>query len=72
MCSCLMRLNLTKLMKVCTRETTNGLQKYYMYMLVYVNDMLHINCKPDTVLTILDKIFHLKPDSLGKPDFSWD
>ncbi len=48
---------------VCTWETNNGPQKYYSYILIYVDDILCIYDNPDSALTQIDMHFPLKPDS---------
>ena len=55
-------------MKVCSRETKYGTEKYYSYILIYVDNILCIHDDPDSVLLQLDKYFLLKPDSVGEPD----
>ncbi len=55
-------------MKVCTRETKRGPEKYNSYILVYVDDVLCIHDDPDSILTQIDKYFLLKPDSVGEQD----
>ena len=55
-------------MKVCTRDTRNGPEKYYSYIVIYVDDILCIHDDPDSILTQIDKYFLLKPDSVGELD----
>ncbi len=55
-------------MKVCVRDTGSGTEKYYLYILIYLDDILCIHNNPDSVLSDMDKYFLLKPDSVGKPD----
>ncbi len=55
-------------MKVCTQDTGSGPEKYYSYILIYVDDILCIHDAPYTVLAQIDKYFLLKPDSVGEPD----
>ncbi|KAL7464783.1 hypothetical protein ACHAXS_005117 [Conticribra weissflogii] len=55
-------------MKACTRETEYGVEKYYSYILIYVDDILCIHDDPDSIMTQIDKYFPLKPDSVGEPD----
>ncbi len=55
-------------MKVCTWDTGCSPEKYFSYILLYVNDILCIHNDPDSVLTQIDKYFLLKPDSVGEPD----
>ncbi len=55
-------------MKVCAWDTRSGPEKYNLYILVYVDDILCIHDDPDSVLAQIDKYFLLKPDSVGKPD----
>ncbi len=55
-------------MKVCTWDTGNGTEKFYFYILIYVDDIFCIHNDPKSVLAQIDKYFQLKPDSVGKPD----
>ncbi len=55
-------------MKICTWKTEHGPEKYYSYILVYVDDILCIHNHPGLILTQIDKYFPLKPDSVGEPD----
>ncbi len=55
-------------MKICTWKTKHGPEKYYSYILVYVDDILCIHDDPDLIHTQIDKYFPLKPDSVGEPD----
>lgn len=56
------------LMKVCTRETKYGIEKYYSYILRYIDDILCVHDDPDSISTQLDKYFPHKPDSVGEPE----
>ncbi len=53
-------------MKVCTWDTGNGHEKYYLYILIYVDDILCIHNDSDSVLSQIDKYFPLKLDSVGE------
>ncbi len=55
-------------MKVFTQDRGNGPEKYYLYILIYVDDILCIQDDPDSVLTQIDEYFPLKPDSVGELD----
>ncbi len=55
-------------MKVCTRDTGSGPEKYYLYILIFMDDILCIHDDPDSVLTQIDKYFPLKHDSVGELD----
>ena len=41
--------------------------KYYKYILLYVEDALTIGENPESQLMELDKYFSMKPGSVGKP-----
>ncbi len=57
---------------MCTEETKNGPEKYYSYILIYVDNILCIHHDPNAILTQIDKYFLLKPGSVGEPDvYSW-
>ena len=49
-------------------EVRHDGEKYYVYILLYVDDVLSMNYITDDVLKRLDKYFKLKPSSLGDPD----
>ncbi len=55
-------------MKVCVRDTRGGPEKYYLYILIYVDDIPCIHNDPDSVLSQINKYFPLKSDSVGKLD----
>ena len=38
------------------------------YVLVYVDDVLHLNHNPDTFMNRLAEVYKLKDDSVGEPD----
>ena len=44
----------------------NG-EEYYAYILVYVDDLLHIHHEPKKFMDALQKVYRLKDDSLGPP-----
>ena len=46
----------------------NG-HKYYAYMILYVDDCLHIHHDVETTLVELDKYFAMKKHSISEPDF---
>ncbi len=46
-------------MKVCSRDTENGPEKYYLYTLIYVDDILCIHHGPNSILAQIDKYFLL-------------
>ncbi len=54
-------------MEVCTRDTGSGPERYFSYILIYVDDILCIHDDPDLILTQINKYFPLKPDSVGEP-----
>ncbi len=44
--------------KACSQKGDNcNIESYYLYMLVYVDDILCIHKDPDTVLKVLNKYF---------------
>ena len=43
-------------------------EKYYLYMLLYVDDCLCIHHDAETALQQLDKYFQMKPGTIGDPD----
>ncbi len=53
------------LWKVCTQNTGSSPEKYYLYILIYVDDILCIHNDHDAILAQIDKYFLLKPDSVG-------
>ncbi len=55
-------------MKVWTQDTKSGPKKYYLYILIYVDDILCIHNDPNAVLAQIDTYFPLKPDSVDKLD----
>ena len=42
--------------------------EYYAYVLVYVDDLLHIHHNPNLFMKRLGETYRLKEDSLGSPD----
>ena len=42
--------------------------KYYSYILLYVDDVMSIRHDSETPIRIIDKYFHMTPDSIGDPD----
>ena len=42
--------------------------QYYAYVLVYVDDVLHLHEDPSLLMNELSKAYRLKDDSLGRPD----
>ncbi|KAL7452165.1 hypothetical protein ACHAXS_000270 [Conticribra weissflogii] len=55
-------------MKVCTLDTGSGPEKYYLYILIYLDDILCIHDISSSVLVQIDKYFPLKPNSVGELD----
>ncbi len=55
-------------MKVCTQGAKSGHKKYYLYIIINVDDILCAHNDPDSVLSQIDKYFLSKPDSVGEPD----
>ena len=54
---------------VCLKtETKPGGTEYYAYVLVYVNDVLHLHHYPDTFMNRLAELYRLKDGSVGEPD----
>ena len=46
-------------------ETKPDGTEYYAYVLVYVDDVLHLHHDPDTFMNCLEKIYRLKDGSVG-------
>ena len=53
-------------MKAATRPDDG--QKYWTYVLFYVDDCLAIDCDAEGVLREIDRFFKMKPGSIGRPD----
>ena len=49
-------------------ETKPNGTEYYAYVLVYVNDVLHLHHYPDTFMNRLAEVYRLKDGSVGKPN----
>ena len=49
-------------------ETKPNGDEYYAYILVYVDDILHIHHNPDLFMNCLEKIYRLKDNSTGEPE----
>ena len=41
---------------------------YYAYFLIYVDDVMDINHETESVISIIDEYFKLKPSSIIEPD----
>ncbi len=48
-------------MKVCTKESKKGPEKYNFHIFIYVDDILCIHNDPDSILTQIEKYVPLKP-----------
>jgi hypothetical protein len=48
--------------------TKSSKEEYYEYLFVYTDDILAIGIDPNNVLTRLNKVFALKPDSIHPSD----
>ena len=48
-------------------ETKPNGDEYYSYVLVYVDDVLHLHYNPDLFMNALEKIYRLKENSTGEP-----
>ena len=49
-------------------ETKPDGNEYYSYVLVYVDDLLHLHHNPDLLMQEIEKIYRLKEGSVGEPD----
>ena len=49
-------------------ETKYDSTEYYAYVLVYVNDVLHLHHDLDTFMNCLAEVYRLKDGSVGEPD----
>ena len=49
-------------------DTGPDRDKYYSYILFYVDDVLVVHHNAMTTLMKIDKYFKLKPSSIGDPD----
>ena len=49
-------------------ETKPGGTESYAYVLVYVNDILHLHHCPDTFMNRLVELYRLKDGSVGEPN----
>ena len=56
-------------MDVWMKPETNPVtkQEYYAYILVYVDDLLHLHHNPEAFMKELQGVYRLKDDSLGPP-----
>ncbi len=55
-------------MKVCMQETNIVPEKYYSYIIIYLDNILCINDDPDSILTQIDMYFLLNSDSVVEPN----
>ena len=49
-------------------KTKHDGTEYYAYVLVYVDDVLHQNHDPDTLINRLAEVYRIKYGSVGEPD----
>ena len=49
-------------------ETKHDVTEYYAYVLVYVDDVLHLHQDPDTFMNRLAEVYRLKDGNVGEPD----
>ena len=49
-------------------ETKPDGAEYYAYVLVCIDDVLHLNHYPDTFMNRLAEVYRLKDDSVGETD----
>ena len=49
-------------------ETKPDVTEYYAYVLVYVDDVLHLHHDPDTFMNRLAEVYRLEDGSVGEPD----
>ena len=49
-------------------KTKHDGTEYYAYVLVYVDDLLHLHHDPDTFMNLLAEVYRLSDGSVGEPN----